>query len=69
MTQTIDIPADRRITVPREVPIGRTIIAFTPITEQESITEKLNSYYKDHDSRLPNDIKAVNYRMLREEDW
>jgi len=32
ITQTIDIPADRRITleVPREVPAGRTIIAFTP---------------------------------------
>jgi len=32
ITQTIDIPADRRITleVPREVPTGRTIIAFTP---------------------------------------
>jgi len=30
ITQTIEIPADRRITVPREVPTGRTIIAFTP---------------------------------------
>ncbi|MCL2212152.1 MAG: hypothetical protein FWB95_09550 [Treponema sp.] len=30
ITQTIDIPADRRITVPREVPTGRTIINFTP---------------------------------------
>jgi len=32
ITQTIDIPADRRITleVPREVPTGKTIIAFTP---------------------------------------
>ena len=33
ITQTIDIPADRRITleVPREVPTGRTIINFTPV--------------------------------------
>jgi len=30
ITQTIDIPADRRITVPCEVPTGATIIAFTP---------------------------------------
>ena len=30
ITQTFDIPADRRITVPREVPTGRTIINFTP---------------------------------------
>ena len=30
MTVTIDIPADRRITVPREVPVGRTVLTFTP---------------------------------------
>jgi hypothetical protein len=32
VTQTVDIPADRRITleVPREVPEGRTILTFTP---------------------------------------
>ena len=32
ITQTVDIPADRRITleVPREMPTGATIIAFTP---------------------------------------
>ena len=32
ITQTVDIPADRRITieVPREIPAGKTIIAFTP---------------------------------------
>ena len=32
ITQTIDIPADRRITleVPREVPTGPVILTFTP---------------------------------------
>ena len=30
ITQTIDIPADRRITVPREVPIGPVVLTFTP---------------------------------------
>jgi len=32
VTQTVEIPANRRLTidVPREVPVGRTIIAFTP---------------------------------------
>jgi hypothetical protein len=32
ITQTVDIPADRRIMleVPREVPPGKTILAFTP---------------------------------------
>jgi len=30
--QTIEVPASRRLTidVPREIPVGRTIIAFTP---------------------------------------
>ena len=45
ITQTIDIPADRRITVPHEVPTWRTIINFTPakaevkprMTEEEEI--------------------------------
>ena len=35
ITQTVDIPADRRlvIDVPREIPAGRAIIAFTPADE------------------------------------
>ena len=45
ITQTIEIPADRRITVPREVPIGPVILTFTPtismkktrVTEAEEI--------------------------------
>jgi len=30
ITQTIEIPADRRITVPGEVPTGPVILTFTP---------------------------------------
>jgi len=45
ITQTIEIPADRRITVPREVPIGPVILTFSPtmsikknrVTEAEEI--------------------------------
>ena len=35
ITQTVDIPADRRITLelPREIPAGRTILTFTPAPE------------------------------------
>ena len=35
ITQTVDIPADRRliIDVPREIPAGKTIIAFTPAAD------------------------------------
>jgi len=42
VTQTVDIPADRRLTidVPREVPTGRTILTFTPAYEQESPGQK-----------------------------
>ena len=71
ITQTVEIPADRRLTieVPREVPTGRTIIAFTPMPEPESITEKLNSYYKNHNSRLDDDLKAASFRLLAEVDW
>ncbi|MCL2251018.1 MAG: hypothetical protein FWC12_03800 [Treponema sp.] len=71
ITQTIDIPADRRITleVPLEVPTGRTIIAFTPMAETESITDILNNYYKNHSSRLDDDLKSASYRLLAEVDW
>ena len=37
ITQTVEIPADRRITVPCEVPTGKTIIAFTPVAEKDII--------------------------------
>jgi hypothetical protein len=37
ITQTVDIPADHRlvIDVPREIPAGRTILAFTPASPVE----------------------------------
>ena len=37
ITQTVDIPADRRLTieVPREVPSGRTILTYTPVTKTQ----------------------------------
>ena len=36
VTKTVDIPANRRLTidVPREVPVGWTILAFTPASDQ-----------------------------------
>jgi hypothetical protein len=35
VTQTVEIPASRRLTieVPREVPLGRTILTFTPVAD------------------------------------
>ncbi|MCL2044430.1 MAG: DUF2281 domain-containing protein [Treponema sp.] len=43
ITQTVFIPADRRLTieVPREVPSGQVILTFTPKpVEQEPATER-----------------------------
>ena len=37
ITQTVDIPADRRITVPAEVPTGRVVLTFTPVVETDTI--------------------------------
>ena len=71
VTQTVEIPSSRRITLdlPPEVPTGAVILSFTPAKTTESITEKLNKYYENHDSKLASDIKAVNYNLLRKEDW
>lgn len=37
--QTIDIPANRRVTldVPRTVPVGKTILTFTPVPPSPSV--------------------------------
>ena len=71
ITQTVEIPFDRRITldVPHEIPAGDEILSFTSTKTEESITDKLNTYYEKHTSCLADDIKAANYRLLREEDW
>ena len=39
ITQTVEIPANRRITleVPREVPTGAVILTFTPVAKTEPI--------------------------------
>jgi hypothetical protein len=39
ITQTVEIPASRRLTieVPREVPLGRTILTFTPARSPEIV--------------------------------
>jgi hypothetical protein len=37
ITQTVDIPASRRITVPLEVPTGPVVLTFTPLTEADKV--------------------------------
>ena len=38
ISQTVDIPDSRRlvIDVPREVPVGRTVLTFSPVPERKS---------------------------------
>jgi len=38
ITQTVEIPANRRLTIdaPREVPVGRAVLTFTPVTVNSS---------------------------------
>ena len=48
ITQTVEIPADRRLTleVPREVPTGKVILSFTPVAETDKI-EFVNASNED----------------------
>ena len=43
ITQTVVIPADRRITVPAEVPTGPVVLTFTPCGTTKSEFEDLLS--------------------------
>ena len=46
ITQTVDIPASRRLTidVPSEIPVGRTILSFTPASAEEETSAKKGSF-------------------------
>jgi len=37
ITQTVEIPANRWINVPDEVPTGKVVLTFTPITETNAV--------------------------------
>ena len=37
ITKTVDIPANRWINVPDEVPTGKVVLTFTPMTETEAV--------------------------------
>jgi len=45
ITQTIDIPADRRITVPREVPTGPVILTFTPAKTETKKKTPISQFF------------------------
>ena len=61
ITQTVEVPADRRITleVPREVPMGQVILTFTPAPAvkpyakaEEKSEERDIELFKLHAERL-----------------
>jgi hypothetical protein len=45
VTQTVEIPSDRRLTidVPREVPVGRAVLTFTPASVQKSKDQRYDT--------------------------
>ena len=57
ITQTIEIPVSRRLTidVPRDVPTGKAIIAFTPVPTEKTNTAAGNS--EKYDTR---DLELIN---------
>jgi len=45
VTQTVEIPADHRLTidVPREIPMGRAVLTFTPASVQKSKEQRYDT--------------------------
>jgi len=55
--------------------LSRSKLYCTAISEYiqnhnpDIITEKLNSYYRNHESNLDDDLKGATYRLMDKEDW
>jgi hypothetical protein len=71
ITQTIDIPVSRRITleVPREVPTGPVILSFTPTRNPSKTLEKSEErdieLFKLHAERLNSEaLDVLSYQSL-----
>jgi hypothetical protein len=45
VTQTIEIPANRRVTleIPREIPMGQVILTFTPASPMEEASKEASA--------------------------
>lgn len=77
ITQTVEIPPNHwlNIEVPHEIPSGLVYLSFTPASvdtqteHKESITEKLDKYYRNHASRLDDDLKTASCRLLAKAEW
>ncbi|MCL2232253.1 MAG: hypothetical protein FWB99_04160 [Treponema sp.] len=62
ITQTIEIPADRRITVPYEVPTGPVILTFTPVKGEKKprMTEEAEKEWLNNNIEWLNKEAEVN---------
>jgi len=55
--------------------LSRSKLYCTAISEYiqnhtpDIITERLNNYYRNHESSLDDDIKAATYQLIDREDW
>jgi hypothetical protein len=51
ITQTVDIPANHRLTVevPREIPAGRAVLAFTPVPVKKATDQGADIAFKSAD--------------------
>ena len=73
ITQTIEVPADRRIIVPREVPTGQVIFTFTPaksvkkprMTEEEEL--ELINRHADELNREAMDVLSYQVPLWEDE--
>jgi hypothetical protein len=73
ITQTVEIPANRRLTidVPSEVPAGRAILAFTPDSAalSDDVTERLNQYYSGRVNQSDAGVREAACRLFAKEEW
>jgi len=59
ITQTVEIPADRRITVPHEVPIGKAKIIIFPQDENPAEVSCVHDNCPLHTENPPFNAKAL----------
>ena len=65
LTQTVDIPASRRITidVPREVPVGPVILTFSPaVTPAMSAEQELELINRNADRLNAEALDVLSYQ-------
>ena len=72
-TQTVEIPADRRliIDVPREIPAGKTILTFTPAPAETRISNSNRKPISQYFGILSPEtyIDGIAYQRKLRDEW